>query len=172
MEKLYIGLSAPKKFKLGAAIIKWGEKTPYSHVYIRRVSKNIGEYVYQATAAGGVNFMGIDIFNNHNEIFEEYEFEVQDMSNVLRFFISNAGKEYSIKQILILSKIILIHDKLGIKYNSSQSNINGDKEFICSELGAIILKDFLGVSEIPEAQDLITPKKLKPILQKYGKRVL
>ena len=172
MEKIYIGLSSPKKFKIGSALIKWGERTPYSHVYIRRKSNRIGEYIYQASGAGGVNFMGIDIFLHENEIIEEYEFEVQDIIPLLRFFISNAGRKYSFKQIWVLTKIIFFQDKLGIKYNPKEDEIDGNDKFICSELGAIILTQFIGIPDIPQAQDLITPKKLRPFLKLHGKRVV
>lgn len=170
MNKVYIGLSTTSS--IPSKLIRWGEETPYSHVYIRRKSSRVGEYVYQATAAGNVNFMGIDIFLSCNKVIEEYEFEIEPekVAELLRFFIKNAGKKYSIRQILILSKYVVVNNKLGIKYYP-ESIINGSKEFICSELGAIVLKQFLDAKSLPESIDLITPKKLRPYLIKYGKRV-
>ena len=170
MENIYIGLSTRKGFALGSELIKWGEGTRFSHVYVRRKSKRVGEYVYQATFSSGVNFMGIDIFLTKNKIIEEYEFEVSNdhMIKIIRFFIKNAGRDYSFKQIGILSKIMLL-EKLGIKCNFSKM-VDGKEKFICSELGAIILEDFKSGQQLPSDLDLITPNKLKPYLQKYCSR--
>ena len=101
MKTVYIGLSKKKKFSLGSELIKWAENSKYSHVYIRIKSTHVGEYIYQATASGSVNFMGIDIFRNKNETVEEYKFEISiDKSlKMIKFFIKNAGRSYSFKQI-------------------------------------------------------------------------
>lgn len=172
MAKIYIGLSTKKGFYLGSELIKWGENTEYSHVYIRRESAKVGEYIYQATAAGSVNFMGIEIFKSQNKIIEEYEFDIPDesVSELVRFFIQNAGREYSKKQILLLIKVIGAR-KLGIKYKPKKENIDSSG-WICSELGAIVLRNFVGDSDLPDSLDLVTPKGLRPHLIEHGKRVI
>ena len=174
MEKIYIGLSTKNSFSLVSEIIKLGEGTDFSHVYIRRKSSHVGEYVYQATAAGGVNFMGIDIFLEKNKIVEEYEFEIsrEDMVKLIKFFIANAGKGYSFKQILILVPILLA-ERLSLECKNCKDKIvNGEDKYICSELGIKILQKHPNFDEDIGSLDMITPNKLKPYLKKYGKRVV
>lgn len=167
MDSIYIGLSAKKKWTLGGSLIKWGENTDYHHVYIRRESSRVGNYVYQATFSG-VNFMGQDLFLEQNEIIEEYEFYINDISDLVRFFVANAGRKYSMKQIVVLAGVIL-SDKLGTDCDWSQQ-INGDEKYICSELGGKILREFAHIDDIPKHLDMVTPRRLRPYLVQYSVR--
>ena len=61
---MIIATSAPKKWKIGAELIKFYQKTNYSHVLIID-----GDLVYQASN-GDVNCMHIDVFLENNNIID------------------------------------------------------------------------------------------------------
>lgn len=166
MEKIYIGFSSHNN-NLLSKTIQLIEGSNYSHVYIRRVSK-YGEYVYQASGLT-VNFMNINIFLKHNTIIEEYEFELPDSKKekLLEFFMKYAGTDYELSSLFKILAI-LICQKFNYKIEFKG---DGDKEFICSELGAFFCETIL---EIPINGDIdfITPKQLNPIIKKYGKYII
>jgi hypothetical protein len=166
MEKIYIGFSYHKGSAVSGAI-KLAEGSEYSHVYIRRQSK-YGEYVYQASGLS-VNFMNIDIFTEHNVILEEYEFELPDDKRemLISFFIKYAGASYALSSLFKLLTIIL-GKRIGLRIKFKG---DGDKTFICSELGAFFVKEILGI-EIDQDIDFVTPKDLNPTIKAHGKRVI
>lgn len=166
MEKIYIGFSTHKG-NLLSKLIQLVNGTPYSHVYIRRVSK-YGEYVYQASGLA-VNFMNIETFREIGNItVEEYEFDLPDdkRDDVLSFFIKYAGRPYGLKdlfQILAMTGARRIGWKLTFKGD-------GDKSFICSELGDLFCEKIIGIPT-PDGEDFISPKELNPYVAQAGKRV-
>lgn len=166
MEKIYIGFSKHNGSLVSKAI-QLAEGSEYSHVYIRRKSK-YGEYVYQASGLA-VNFMNINTFLEHNTIIEEYEFELPDdkRDELISFFIKYAGVSYQLSALFQLLAI-LIAKRINVKLNFKG---DGDKEFICSELGALFAVDILEI-KIDGDLDFITPMDLNPIIKKYGKRVI
>lgn len=165
MEKIYIGFSFNKTSFLSKAI-KFIEGSKYSHVYIRRESK-YGQYVYQASGLA-VNFCNIDIFLDHNQVVEEYEFELPDdkKDELISFFIKYAGAEYQLSSLFKLLGIIACR-RIGINL---QLKGEGDKEFICSELGALFIERILGI-EVAKELDFVTPAQLNPIVKAHGKAV-
>lgn len=166
MEKIYIGFSYHKGNAVSGTI-KLVEGSEYSHVYIRRVSK-YGEYVYQASGLA-VNFMNIDIFREENVTVEEYEFELPDdkREKLISFFIKYAGASYALSSLFKLL-LILAGRRVGAKINFKG---DGDKTFICSELGAFFVREILGI-EVDGTIDYMTPKDLNPIIRAHGKRVV
>lgn len=148
--------------------IQWAEETPYSHVYIRRRSSRIGEYVYQASGTS-VNFMGIDNFLKRAKIVEEYEFDIEDvdLNGLLRDMIKMSGSPYSIKQVWKLTKYILLK-KIGI--DSELKRVDGEETWICSELGAWLLKKHLHL-DIEGELDMLTPKMLHDQIVPLGRPI-
>lgn len=165
MEKISIGFSK-KRNSLISKTICLADNSPFSHVYIRRDSK-YGEYVYQASGLQ-VNFTYIDTFLKHNEIIEEYSFELPDdkKDELLSFCIKYSGKEYSMMTLLKLAIMILAR-KIGIKLKFRG---DGSEKFICSELGALLIETILGI-EIKEDKDFITPKGLHVYVSAFGERI-
>lgn len=139
----------------------------YSHVYIRRNSR-YGEYVYQASGLQ-VNFMNIETFLEHNEIIEEYQFDLPDDSHdkVLSFCIKYAGRPYSLKELVELG-IIFIVERFGFHLRFKG---DGDKSLICSALGRLFCDVVLCIP-VPAEQDFVTPKQLNPYVAAKGKRIL
>lgn len=164
METISIGFSYHKN-NLLSKVIQLVDNCPYSHVYIRRNSK-YGEYVYQASGLQ-VNFTNIDIFLEKNVIVEEYEFDLADdkKEKLLAFFIKYAGAEYALTSLFKLLAIILAA-KIGKKLEFKG---DGNKTFICSELGAFFCEEILEI-DIPGDDDFITPKGLNPIVRQYAKK--
>lgn len=172
MEKIYVGFSRPNDPNIFSKAIMWGENSEFSHVYIRRKSTKVGEYVYQASGVM-VNFMAAGegrTFDEHNLVIAEYEFDISDekLGELVKFFITNAGKPYSFKQIIALTKIILM-ERVGLK-PKYPSTIDGDEAFICSEIALKVIEKFLDI-KVPGAHDLVTPVKLKPIIEEKGKLI-
>lgn len=115
---MIIATSAPNKFKIGAALIKFYQKTEYSHVLIID-----GDLVYQASH-GFVNCMHIDVFLEHNNIIDVLE--VDDSKVDLEFVKKQLGKKYGFIQLLNIATRFLF----GIKLFKN----DGNQKFICSEL--------------------------------------
>lgn len=166
MAKFSIGLSYHKGSAV-SSIIKAVEGSNFSHIYIRKVSR-YGEYVYQASGLQ-VNFMNIDIFLKENIIVEEYEFEISEEKKdlLIAFFMKYCGTSYGIKALFQILLLILCK-RLNIPF---QLKGDGTKTFVCSELGALLCKEILEI-EIEGDIDFITPKYLRPIIMKYGKRII
>jgi hypothetical protein len=121
---MIIATSSPKKFKIGAALIKFYQNTSFSHVLIIK-----DDLVYQASH-GFVNCMHMDNFLVENEIIHQYE--ISDESVDFEFVKKQLGKPYSYKQILNIATKFLIGIKLFSKNDNSQ--------FICSEFVGKALK--------------------------------
>ena len=61
---------------------------------------------------------------------------------------------------------LILADKLGVDCkNCSNWVINGEEEYICSELGAKILVDFKG--ENINGLDMVTPRRLDRHMETY-----
>lgn len=159
MEKIIIGFSRPKKWKIFAWAIMKAYDIPYDHVYIRFHSNYyIRDVIYQASSTM-VNFMSPVIFKEENIIVKEFELDISDENkkNLVGFAMDNAGRPYGIKQCLGLA-IVRICEFFGKNIKNPFSD--GNKTYICCELGAYILKDYVGV-DVPYDVDSLNPKQLK-----------
>ena len=115
---MIIATSAPKKWKIGAQLIKFYQKTEYSHILIID-----NDLVYQASN-GEVNCMHIDVFLEHNNIIDVVE--VADHLVDMSFVKKQLGKGYGFTQLINIATRYL----LGIKLFKN----DGNQKFICSEL--------------------------------------
>jgi hypothetical protein len=109
--------SSPKKWKIGAELIKFYQKTKFSHVAIIK-----GDLVFQASH-GSVNCMHISVFLKDNVIIDR--FYVPNDSVDMNFVKLQLGKKYSLWQIVQIALDYIT----GIKITIS----NGNEKFICSE---------------------------------------
>jgi hypothetical protein len=156
MRKIIIGFSTPKKFKLASALIRWFEKSDYSHIYIRmKATPNSSlnfDKVFQASH-GDVNAVSFDVFQEGNKIFHEYEIEVEDSKyfEVATWLWKQLGKPYGFLQLL------------GIAFNIKLSN-NREDRFICSELSGMVLRDYLNF-DINDSLDYIGLNDIRYILE-------
>lgn len=134
MKKIKIGFSKPKNHIF--PIFSWGIRlfqgwTDYSHVYLKFHSDSLDkDIIYQASGLQ-VNFVGNELFSKHVHIIKEFEIEIDDNDyiNLLQFAVDNAGKPYS------------IIDIIAILFNKPKL-LDGNKKYICSELIATILAKY------------------------------
>lgn len=162
MEKLIVGFSRPKKFKIFAWAIMKVLKTDYDHVYLKFHSNTYDrDLIYQASKTM-VNFVGSDLFNQDNVIFEEFEVSIAPDKKIelMQFLIDNAGKPYSVKEILGFAAMKLFK----LKDNPYRQNTN---EYVCSVIAAYIVEHYTDRDLNDNYQD-IDPKDLYEYF-KYGK---
>lgn len=141
MSTIYIGLSYPNKFKIGAWLIsKWIGRT-YSHAYIRFAEGKISSTVYQASH-GMVHFKTQENFIRDNLVIKEYAIQVSDdcRINVLQHCMDLAGEKYGY---LELFKIFIL-DILNWANLPIPKTYDGPG-YICSELVADIMQQTLNV---------------------------
>jgi hypothetical protein len=142
---LIVATSSPKKWMVGAELIKFYQSTEFSHVLIIQ-----GDLVFQASH-GFVNCTHIDNFLCENYIVNYYE--VLDDSINMDFVVRQLGKKYSTLQILVLPFLKLVKAK---------SKGNGNQQFICSEFVGKALK-------LQWVDDTTTPKEIDKYLRSmYG----
>jgi hypothetical protein len=130
MKKLYIGLSYPKEFKIGAASIAWWTNRPYSHVYVRFAYSDSKDAIFHA-AHGMVHFLSVNNFHKINNTIKEYEIKLTDLEHEAFFdeCMELAGEKYGTVE---LGKILTS----DIVWNLFKKEINwkNSKGYICSEL--------------------------------------
>jgi len=138
---MYVATSKPKKWKIGAELIKFYQNTEFSHVLIID-----GELVYQ-TSHGLVNCMYIDNFLQENEIINFYE--IPDDKVDMDFVKKQLGKKYGFSQLIFIPLY---------KYFKIKINGNGNHKFICSEYVGKALK-------LEWVSDLTTPEEIDNYLK-------
>jgi hypothetical protein len=155
---VHIEFTSPKKlFKPFAWLIKWFERTDYSHVRIRWVSPVGEELIYEASGSG-VKLIGAKaqpLFPVH--VVHSYGFELtkEQYRELLRLF-RYSSVQYGILQIFGIA----VARCLGLKKNPFSS---GRYEQVCSELVAIFLQEVLGW-KLEEELDLVGPRGIKELL--------
>lgn len=141
MNKIYIGLSKPVKWKIGAEAIKLWINRPYSHVYIRFISSNpkVPSNIYQASH-GMVHFRTFDNFTKDNIVVKEWEIDITDEErvNILASCMQLAGEPYDTFNLLKIFSVDVLNS-CGIKLKT----FNG-RGFICSELVGTIMANQWG----------------------------
>lgn len=168
MKTIKLGFSRPSKWKPFSWLIMTAYTIPYDHVYVRMDIGDSREIIYQASGLA-VNFMSPAIFAANNVIVNEYTVDISDDSygKMVQFCIDNAGKPYGIKDIFGLAWV-RINYWLG-RTVKNPFNDNG-ATYVCSELGAVILADFAGVT-LPEDADDMTPLDVYNLMQSLNQKV-
>lgn len=138
--KVIIGFSRTKKGGIAglfSRVITRFEGVPFSHVYVRWYSETADRgLVYQASGTK-VNFVGLDRFMGHSQVFEEYEFTMagEKKPDLLRFCIDVAGEDYGISQAFGIGLMRLAKWWFGKRISNPFRH--GE---ICSEIGAKVLR--------------------------------
>jgi hypothetical protein len=137
--------SSPIKFKIGAELIKFYQKTEFSHIAIIK-----DDLVFQASH-GYVNCTYIDNFLAENFIIDH--FEVTESSVDMNFVYRQLGKKYSYMQIL----------EIAIKYLTGIRISKKNDKFICSEfVGKALRLDWV--------DDFTSPKDIDAYLKSLEKK--
>lgn len=149
---MLIATSSPRKFKIGAWIIKKYQRTEFSHVLIIK-----DDLVYQASN-GLVHACHVDVFHEENKIINLYE--VEDIRINFDYVKRQLGKKYGYFQLFKIALNVIF----GLVLPS-----NGDKKLICSEL----VSRALGMPTTDYTTPLDVDKVLKKISinNKWGKNV-
>lgn len=163
MRRITIGFSKPKNkvFPIFSLLIRLVERTEFSHVFVKMDSASLGTtLIYQASGTQ-VNFMGLKQFEDAAHIHSEFEFEVSDETyrEFLRWAVREAGTPYGLKPVLGI---------LAVKWFNLGRNpfSDGSKTWFCSELGARVLKGFVGVHISEKELETAGPKKIYEICVK------
>lgn len=161
-----------KKLAVGSWAIIEAEKREYSHTAILYKCPISDEYMIFQASLGMVNCFNYEIFKQKNQIIKMYKLPTT-YDKFIEFYTfkqKKLGKSYSTSQLLWigLSKLFQIKHLPARIYNCI---MNGDSEFICSEIAAIsasMLDIDLSKSLINKQLDLITPSDLDSILESKG----
>lgn len=139
--------SAPKKWKIGAELIKFYQKTKFSHVAIVK-----GDLVFQASH-GYVNCVHITNFLKENEVVDRFYISTESVD--MNFVKLQLGKKYSFWQVIQIAIDYLTGIKITIN--------NNNQKFICSEfVGKALHLDWVG--------EHTTPKEIADYLNSIGKK--
>jgi hypothetical protein len=156
MSKIVIGFSKPRKRMPFSWLIRKAYGTPYSHVFVSWRSDSLErDLVYQASGIA-VNFIGLKAFDEINETIDRFEFDVDDIlkKQMMQFAIDNAGKHYSLRAVFGLA-VVRIAEWCGKTIKNPFKD--GTHTYVCSELVAGIIKNFLD-KDLPKDVEDMTPK--------------
>ncbi len=163
MKKIIIGFSRPKGVTCPCfswAIRAYQGWTDYSHCYIKFHSKSLDrDIVYQASGLQ-VNFIGNLFFEDHVHVIKEFEIEItdKDYRKIMQLSVDNAGKPYSLMQILGM----LYAEIFGTMPEVFK---DGDQKYICSELVGEILVKYCNY-EFDKDLETLSPKDIFDALSK------
>lgn len=160
--KIIFGFSKGKGCKPFSKIIQIVENREYSHVYIKYIDELTGDKLVFQASHGMVNVVSEEIFLQESIIVEEYEMSVslETYLKIRKKMNKLLGLVYGFGQLfnILLQKIFKSKDIKLIE--------NGDKQFICSELGYVILNE--AYPSIISDQDNLTPSNFNAVINKIG----
>lgn len=159
---LTFGFSRSIGCKPFSKAIQLVEKRPYSHVYIKYVDELTKDVMIFQASHGDVNVVSEAMFLASNIIIEEYEMQVLDSvyMTIRKKMNSLLGLKYSTLQILNIAVQKIFQTK-DIKLVS-----NGNEQFICSELGYVILEE--AYPKVIADQESVTPSDFNKIINIIG----
>lgn len=160
MKTVFIGLSAPKRLKLGSELIKlWQGGTDYSHVFILEERKYVQRQIVYQASHGNVHAVSLENFAAENNIVAMYavDMELSDYKACIQYCIDNLQKDYGFLGLAL----IVLRKKFKVKGD-------GARTFHCSELVARAVPKLR--SYIPEITDydFVEPKHLELALQRMA----
>lgn len=153
-----IGFSKPKNrfLPVGSWLIRWYEKTPYSHVYIRFYSESINRTLVYEAVGEGVRFIGLSEWAKHAEEVKSYTLHVKkcNATTLLQYCVDHAQTDYAFWQNLG----IVVAGLFRMKRNPWKKGKN------CSEA----LADLLAIEgyKLSKDHNLMTPKDIDTVLNK------
>lgn len=171
---IYIGFSKPKnnRFPILSWLIRWVEKRPYSHTYIKWYDPWIDEYIVYEARGTTVHLISEKKFLEECEIIEEFRLEFQD-ENIKKQIIKRAfdtiESKYAILQLVGIGLVKLLKNFGKIIQNPFK---NEGHAYVCSEVVADIL---INVLKVVIGQDInsISPSDIHKVVEKlpFAKKV-
>lgn len=139
--------STPKKWKLGAWLIRKYQGTSFSHVAMVR------EYLVFQASNGMVNCTHLEVFLENHKVITTYN--IPDSSIDMDFVYKQLGKQYSTIQIV----------EIAIKY------LTGIKILINNNNGKFICSEFVGKAlKLDWVNDHTTPAEIAIYLETIGRQ--
>ncbi len=134
--KLLIGFSRPKSWKIGAELIKWWIRKPYSHVFVCWKSERFSQVLVYHAAHGSVHFLSMDRLRKENDVVGLYQLDIteEQYTALVSKCIALAGENYGYVKLLKIA-VKDVCDLLSIQCKM----IENDRGYICSELLAELL---------------------------------
>lgn len=170
MSEIVIGFSRPS-YKwpppLFAYAIMLFDRSDFSHAYIRFHSDSYDrDLVYQASGLY-VNFIGWKMFLSKEVIVKEFTITVSPevKQTVIQFAIDNVGSPYALGTALGLVVV-----KVAALFGKKIKNPVSQKGHFCSELAALVMKDFLGETLSANDVKCMTPTDVCNFLSDKLKR--
>ena len=165
--KINIGFSKPKNklFPFFSWLIRLFEGTEYSHVYITWHSLGAKVDVYYEAGGSSVHFNCKEVAEAKLNTIHLYEIYIprSRYKKLIHFCMSNAGKDYGVKQVF------------GIAYSKLASFITGKRvpnpladgrrSQVCSELVGAMIEDVLD-EETNLDLDIAGPRAIKELLDR------
>jgi hypothetical protein len=167
---IIVGFSTHRGPNLLAGLIRRGEGTPYSHVYIRFYSKSLDRWlVYQASGLA-VNFEGFTRFLEKNVLVEEYRIDVTDEEKrkIVQWCVDEAGVPYGSKWFLGMAWVRLV--KLWFDCKLRNPFPSGTSTFACSKLCGYVLK-LLGKRYSDSELENADPKWINQQIRSWNRAV-
>jgi hypothetical protein len=155
MRSIIIGFSTNKKW-WKSALIRWGDQTKYSHVFIRFYSASLNRWLVYHAAGGDLHFVNWDKFLEKNYVIEEYRILTKDEQFIeaLQYCVDNATDPYGFATLFGLGAVKLL-EKIGI--SAKNPFANGEKTQVCHELGLRIMS----ITGVAQYTDRVESKGLK-----------
>lgn len=157
------GFARPKSEAILSKVIRWVEKRPFSHAYIRLIDPYSKQDVILQASGLSVNLILLDYFDQEEIRVEEFQVDVDDSKqlDVWNYVLSRLGISYSVLQLF----------RIGLKklFGGSYGD-NGEQAEICSELAARMC-EYLG-TPISGDLDYETPSDFEEFCVTHFKRIL
>ena len=158
MKNITIGFSRPKNriFPLFSWIIRFWQKTPYSHVFIKLHLETINREVIFEAVGPQVRLVEVSKFEQKAEQLYSFTLEISKANyiSMIQYCIDHQSDKYAILQNIGIA----ISDTLNLKHNIFTTGMN------CSEFIYNILK--CQGYHLEKNKNLITPKDIYNLLNK------
>jgi hypothetical protein len=152
---------AKSPLAIGSVAIRLAEKRPYSHVFIKFIEPKSQKLMVLHAAHGMVHLVPYKKFVETAIEVKSYslEFNEQEFDQLWEFMMSNLGRPYSERQLLVIAILKILKTKRFVR-------VDGAKSYICSELAAMVCK--LKNIALPAELDVITPSDLDYFMSSSG----
>lgn len=170
MKTIIVGFSTPRKPSIFSKLIRWADKTEYSHVYLYWEWPLIERQVIYQASKLAVNFESNITFDSHALRIEEYEVQLSDQCHkeIMQFCMDNSNKPYGVKEILGFA-YVKICGWIGQKVHNPFPTHGAS--FVCSKLGAEILQMAKAIDMSVSIED-IDPLDLNVLIKTAGLKQL
>jgi hypothetical protein len=165
--QIQIGFSYPKRSNPFSSVIRLLFGSRFSHVYVRFLSDDFGDVVFQASGLA-VNFMSFARFSEHNITVFEMPVTVPDdyKNEMYIYMMKTLGIPYGIRQAIGLGCVRVL-ELVGIRVRNPFSDRTAT--YVCSEVVGYVLQKFTHI-KIPSDKtiDDLTPNDIYEIIKRDG----